>query len=505
MTNTDDVRARVHACWIGKAVGGTLGQSFEGLTGPLAATFYDPVPTTMMPNDDLDLQVVWALTLDGLVQPRVDRQVLADAWLRHVGFPFNEYGVAIRNLHEGIRPPLSGSYDNWFAAGEGAAIRSELWACLAWGDPALAAAYAYEDACVDHADDGIWAAQFLAALQAGAFVESSPDVLLDDALAQIPASSAVARSVQLTRRLVGEGLPWQDVRAQVYAEFGTEDFTDVRFNIAFVVLGWLAGRDFGERILICTNCGGDADSTTASLGSLLGILDPAGLPEAWTAPIGDDLVLSPPIVGITPPSTLDDFTDLVLALEARLARSAPPVQDEISGTVPALRVEATFTDRYQRHRYIRTAFMPPADELPALEGWEPFDLPGSWHRMPRAEFLKDLLVLRYQVSVDDNGDFGVMVNASEQVRVWLDGAYLFGRDIGGMGEKGSVWPAAQHPPLHQFAPVRLTAGTHELVVALRKPPLERDAEWVVGVYYDDTKMWVPRALQRVSPALATAS
>jgi hypothetical protein len=52
------VRDRIHACWIGKAVGGTLGQSFEGLWGPLDVTFYDPIPTEMIPNDDLDLQIV---------------------------------------------------------------------------------------------------------------------------------------------------------------------------------------------------------------------------------------------------------------------------------------------------------------------------------------------------------------------------------------------------------------------------------------------------------------
>ncbi len=133
MSESIGIRDRMLGCWVGKAIGGTLGQEFEGLLGPLEATFYDPVPERMEPNDDLDLQVVWALTLAQLEQPVVSRDVLAPAWLRHVGFPFNEYGVAIRNLHEGLLPPASGRHDNWFAYGEGAAIRAELWACLAWG------------------------------------------------------------------------------------------------------------------------------------------------------------------------------------------------------------------------------------------------------------------------------------------------------------------------------------------------------------------------------------
>ena len=160
-------------------MGGTLGMPFEGQDGPLNISFYDPVPTEMIANDDLDLQVLWACILDEMGRPYVDRNVLGQAWLDHVEFPWDEYGVAIRNLRLGIKPPLTGSYDNCFTNGMGAAIRSELWACLAPGNPELAAKYAYEDACVDHADEGIWAPVFLAALESQAFVEEDPDTLLD--------------------------------------------------------------------------------------------------------------------------------------------------------------------------------------------------------------------------------------------------------------------------------------------------------------------------------------
>ena len=195
------LRDRIMGCWMGKAVGGTLGQTFEGLSGPLTADFYHPVPTEMVPNDDLDLQVLYAVVMDGMPQPRVDRHVIANAWRDHVEFPWNEYGVGMRNLAEGIQPPYTGSFDNWFTCGEGAAIRSELWACLAPGDPDLAAAYAYEDACFDHDGDGIVAAQFLARLQSLAFDESDPDTLLDGALAGIdPEQRHRARSSAIRGR-----------------------------------------------------------------------------------------------------------------------------------------------------------------------------------------------------------------------------------------------------------------------------------------------------------------
>ena len=59
----ENYRKKVLGAWLGKAVGGTLGQPWEGSRGPLALSFYDPVPTDMMPNDDIDLQVVWACRL----------------------------------------------------------------------------------------------------------------------------------------------------------------------------------------------------------------------------------------------------------------------------------------------------------------------------------------------------------------------------------------------------------------------------------------------------------
>ena len=101
-------RKKVLGCWLGKAVGGTLGAPIEGWDGPHHLEFYDPVPTTMVPNDDLDLQVVWAMTIAAQPKPVVNSQILAEAWLKNVGFPWDEYAVAIRNLKNGIRPPFHG-------------------------------------------------------------------------------------------------------------------------------------------------------------------------------------------------------------------------------------------------------------------------------------------------------------------------------------------------------------------------------------------------------------
>lgn len=61
----------------------------------------------------------------------------------------------------------------FFTDGLGGAIRSEIWAILAPGDPVQAARLAGIDAQLDHAGNGIYAEQFLAALESCAFTEEN--------------------------------------------------------------------------------------------------------------------------------------------------------------------------------------------------------------------------------------------------------------------------------------------------------------------------------------------
>jgi ADP-ribosylglycohydrolase len=496
---TDELRRRMTGCWMGKAVGGTLGQSFEGQEGPLAATFYDPVPTEMEANDDLDLQVLWAVLMDQLDEVRVDRAVMERGWLDHVEFPWNEYGVGIRNLRDGLHAPESGSHDNWYTCGEGAVIRTEIWACLAAGDPELAAQYAYEDACVDHAGDGLNAALFMASVQAAAFVESDPDRLLDIGLRAIPSDSRLWHAVTDTRAWVAEGLHWLDVRARILERYASVDFTDVRQNTAFVVLGWLAGRDFSERILICNNCGKDTDSSTASLGSILGIIDPDSIGEQWLAPIGRSLVLNPEITGITPPATLDEFTELVLSLRERLAgRPAEPTASG-SGSAPVVSALVSFTNYLDRHRIGTRFLLGPADAEPPLDGTErPTVLDGTWHRMAREDFADDVAVLRYDIVIERDQDVRVMFNSTEHCWVALDGKFVFGRETGGLGEPAAMFPALHGPPMNQYLDCTLAAGRHRLTALVRRPVVDRVAEWVVGVADQRSGMWLNGAIGEVA-------
>jgi ADP-ribosylglycohydrolase len=440
--------------------------------------FYDPVPTEMLPNDDLDLQVVWACVLDQMDEIEVNRHVLAKAWLEHVDFPWDEYGVALRNLKNGLRPPLSGAHDNWFKDGMGAPIRSEIWACLAPGQPDLAADYAYEDACVDHSDDGIWGEMFLAALESAAFVEQDPKVLLHDALNTLPDESCVKQAVADTQNWWDELHDWRAVRELILQHHGHENFTDAPMNIAFTVLGWLAGEgDFSRAICIAANCGKDTDCTAATVGALMGIIDPACIPQKWLAPIGRDLVLSAAITGLNPPGTLDGFTDLVLNLQKRLNGRCPDVPNE---------------EQNAEHLTVRASmgfapFMPLADALQLPDNMRRVEWKSTFATLSQSTFEEELLILQYEIYLDDDRDVLVLFNTPQPCRVWVDGEFLFERDGGVMA------PSFHRAPQDQIAQIYLEKGTHTLVASLRHPADRQDAQWVAGIGDAASKQWIADA------------
>ncbi|MBN1347368.1 MAG: ADP-ribosylglycohydrolase family protein [Phycisphaerae bacterium] len=476
-------RDKTLACWLGKAIGGTLGQPHEGKDGPLDLTFYDPVPEEAIPNDDLDLQVVWAMALAGEDRPRVDRNLLARAWQQHVTFPWDEYGAGLRNLANAIAPPLSGQYDNWFAECMGAAIRSELWACLAPGRADLAAAYAYEDACVDHAGEGVWAEVFHAALQSLAFVKSNPEALLDEALTFLPPRSRVRRAIQDTRARWALSGDWRAVREHIQTSYGHPNFTDVAQNLAFTVLGWLAGQgDFGKSLCIAVNCGKDTDCTGATLGALLGIIDPACIPDRWAEPIGRALILSPGIVGLDPPKTIDDFTDLVLDLAGRIDPPAESVglPDVLPRLCPTMagaltRIPATIWQE---------SFDATAEPTPPATA-EQVTLPGHWITDKR---LRGGLAIRCAMRLGRSGEVHVMASTWGKARAWVDGKQVLQR----------TEPGLMMPSYHRAAPgtrgtVDLPPGEHVLTVVAQVPE-PHPPELVIGVGQAATNLWLPDAL-----------
>jgi len=307
--NEQEYYRKVYGGWLGKNIGGTLGAPLEGRMELLDLTFYSKLPEGPLENDDLDLQLVWLHALEQY-GARLTAKELGQEWVEHVFFPFDEYGYALTNLRRGLLPPVSGSFGNPFANCMGSPIRSEIWAMVAPAAPGVAAYYAYQDAIVDHAGgEGVYGEMFFSAIQSAAFVESDRSRLIDIGLSFIPPSCRTAKAVKDLLEWHAQGKTWVEARELILDAHGNDNFTDAPQNIAFTILGWLYGEDFGDAILKAVNCGFDTDCTGATLGAILGIIDgPDRLPEQWVKPVGDRIVVSPAVKGFPAPADLDELT-----------------------------------------------------------------------------------------------------------------------------------------------------------------------------------------------------
>ncbi|HLK56371.1 MAG TPA: ADP-ribosylglycohydrolase family protein [Chthonomonadaceae bacterium] len=316
---------KVFGAWQGKSVGITLGQPLRGQMVPGRFNYYSPVPGQPAASIALDFALVWLQTLED-TGPEVMPEDLAVAWLEHLDYSQDEFGYAALNLRRGLPPPASGAHSNWFSNGTGGIMRADFWAMIAPGNPQRAAAYAYHDAKLDHSEEGLWAAMFLAALGSAAFFLTDPLTLLTIGLAMIPRTCRTARAIKTALAVSQRGGAWLEARESVQHEVGHPNFTDVPQNMGFFTIGLLYGlKDFGSSLCAATNCGYDAEVIGGALGAVLGIQwGKSGLPTNWTGPLGDLVIPGYGLRDFDTPLTITEVTARTVALGKRVVEARCP-------------------------------------------------------------------------------------------------------------------------------------------------------------------------------------
>ena len=288
--NKKEYENKILGCWIGKNIGGTMGAPYEGKREVQDISGFNSPKGEPLPNDDLDLQLVWLTAMENVGARALNANVLADYWLTYITPHWNEYGVGKSNLSMGLLPPLSGEFNNAWKNSNGAWIRSEIWACLAPGVPNAAVKYAIMDASVDHGlAEGTYAEMFTAALESMAFFESDIRTLIEKALTFIPNGCRVARSVKLVLDSYDNKIPWREVRELLVKDSADLGWFQAPANVGFTALGLLYGEgDFKNSLIYAIDCGDDTDCTGATCGAVLGIIMGADkIPDDWKEYIGD--------------------------------------------------------------------------------------------------------------------------------------------------------------------------------------------------------------------------
>ncbi len=265
---------KVYGCWIGKCVSGTIGAPYEGYKGTLQVAYDPKLIENMLPNDDLDLQVLWLEAVEKK-GPDVTSRDLADIFYEKCPYAPGEYATFKKNYALGIAPPLSGKFNNnFYIDGMGCPIRSEIWACLAPGDGKLAAELSSLDGCLDHYGESIIAEQYLAALEALAFThEGTLRELVEAALAYIDPDTRFAGLIRNILSWCRQSEDPHTVFAKVLRDYGHPDCTNMYQNMGITVIALLlGGEDLLDTTMMALNCGFDTDCTCATVGAVIGIL-----------------------------------------------------------------------------------------------------------------------------------------------------------------------------------------------------------------------------------------
>ncbi|GAA1510485.1 ADP-ribosylglycohydrolase family protein [Kribbella lupini] len=325
MPPTADLADRIRGAWLGRCVGNTMGKPVEGLSRADVRTYLEaagdwplsgfvpyvatpPPGITLHPSaveasagrfdavprdDDLDWTMLGLHLLETYGRDLRTEDV-AREWLDRMPFTqtYTAERAAYRNLVHGLHPPDTATTRNPYREWIGALIRVDAYGYANPGNPTEAARLALIDASLSHTANGLYGAQWAAALVAQALVVSTPTEALRTALTVIPPRSRLADSQRCLLDLHEQGATAEEALDWVDE---TLDYNWVHTlnNAAIITTALLWGNgDYVRTLALSVGAGRDTDSTSATVGSVFGALHDADSIPPALATAGNGVVRS---------------------------------------------------------------------------------------------------------------------------------------------------------------------------------------------------------------------
>jgi ADP-ribosylglycohydrolase len=153
----------------------------------------------------------------------------------------------------------------------GALIRADGWAYACAGNPELAAEYAWRDACWTHTANGIYGEMFVAAVIAAAFVESSPDKLVEIGLSEIPRHCRLSAAIREALTWIPDCTTFEDFMPRLEKRYAGMHAGHAVNNALIVMMSLFYGQMNCDRTIGIAVMGGlDTDCNGATAGSIAG-------------------------------------------------------------------------------------------------------------------------------------------------------------------------------------------------------------------------------------------
>jgi ADP-ribosylglycohydrolase len=231
------------------------------------------------PTDDTEWAAFTAQQLL-LSEGKLDAQKLLEAWLELARASQNVRGgvslqAALANLRQGKLPPRTGR-DNPHYFDDGAVCRAVPIGIIFAGQPHAAAEMAAIEASMTNAEDGLWAAQAMAAAISVACVGADLDAVIATAISQLPDNTWIERSVTEALQFCQKDKEVFDILPRlsesiINREYSYGSVAPETFALTLVITK-LCRADFKSAVLAAASFAKTADSVPAMVGALTGAM-----------------------------------------------------------------------------------------------------------------------------------------------------------------------------------------------------------------------------------------
>jgi ADP-ribosylglycohydrolase len=285
----EGLEEKILSGWLGQLAGGAFGTAIEGYHSDQIAAVYgvidDYITTPETVNDDVTYELVFLDVFErrGRALTSVD---IGLEWVRQIPFGWSAEWVALHNLADGILPPTSSSHRNPYNEWIGGQMRGMVCGMLAPGWPLEAARLAHLDALVSHAANGVYGEMYAAVLTSLAFQHSDPRQLVVEALGFLPQKSQYVQVVRGCLETLSREADPKRAWSILDRRFEQYNWIHAYPNIAADLLAlWHCDGDMTNAFRLLAHAGLDVDCNAGLVGNLLGVMH--GVPERWSAPLGD--------------------------------------------------------------------------------------------------------------------------------------------------------------------------------------------------------------------------
>jgi ADP-ribosylglycohydrolase len=284
-----DLQERIYQGWLGQLAGGAFGTCIEGYHTSQIEKVYGEISSYLVEPETMNDDVVYELVFLDVFEQKGQELTsidLALEWVRQIPFGWSAEWVALENLHRGILPPQSGSFRNPYSDFIGAQMRGMVCGMLAPAQPLEAARLAHLDAVISHAANGVYGEIFSAVLISLAFNHADTRSLIHEAQNFLPRRSEYATTLSACLDTLRDSPDYRGAWKVLDQHFEEYNWIHAYPNLAADLLAlWYGNADFTNSFQILAHAGMDVDCNAGLVGNILGIMH--GVPESWSAPLGD--------------------------------------------------------------------------------------------------------------------------------------------------------------------------------------------------------------------------